>query len=61
MTAKELVALIEGVGRVKDRQKGSHAVYKDPSLSGRVIVPMHPGDEAKGTLNDIMKKAGLKR
>jgi len=31
MTAKELVALIEGVGRVKDRQKGSHAVYKDPS------------------------------
>jgi len=60
MTAREVVAKIEADGLAKDRQSGSHAVFKHPQRSGRVIVPMHPGDIPKGTLNDILKKAGLK-
>jgi len=60
MTAKELVSKLEGAGWIKDRQKGSHAVYKHAHRPGRLIVPMHSGDIPKGTLSDILKKAGLK-
>lgn len=59
MTARELVARIEAAGWRKDRQRGSHAVYKHAEKSGRLVVPMHPGDLPKGTLRDILKKAGL--
>ena len=59
MTAKELISQLEAVGWIKDRQKGSHAVYKHPQRNGRIIVPMHLGDLPKGTLNDILKKAGF--
>jgi predicted RNA binding protein YcfA (HicA-like mRNA interferase family) len=61
MTARELVARIESIGWIKDRQSGSHAVFKHPLKEGRLIVPLHTGDIPKGTLNDIMKKAGLNR
>lgn len=61
MTAKEVVALLESAGWRKDRQKGSHAVFKHPDKTARITVPMHPGDLPKGTLNDILKKAGLKK
>jgi len=61
MTAKELVSLLESAGWSKDRQKGSHALFKHPRRNGRITVPMHAGDLPKGTLNDILKKAGLKK
>jgi predicted RNA binding protein YcfA (HicA-like mRNA interferase family) len=61
ITAREVVALIEAAGWLRDRQKGSHAVFTHPSKSGRVVVPMHSGDIPKGTLNDILKRAGLKK
>ena len=40
---------------------GSHAVFTHPSKNGRVVVPMHPGDIPKGTLNDRLKRAGMKK
>lgn len=48
-------------GWILDRPKGFHAVYKHASKPGRVVVPMHAGDLPKGTLNDILKKSGLKK
>jgi predicted RNA binding protein YcfA (HicA-like mRNA interferase family) len=60
MTAKEVESLLYANGWVKDRQKGSHSIFKHPLRSGRLVLPMHSGDVPKGTLNDIMKKAGLK-
>lgn len=60
MTAKELVAKLETAGWVKDRQRGSHAIFVHPMLPGRIVVPMHAGDMPKGTLNVILKRAGLK-
>jgi predicted RNA binding protein YcfA (HicA-like mRNA interferase family) len=41
--------------------KGSHRQFKHPAKPGRVTVPGKPGDDlAPGTLNSILKQAGLK-
>jgi len=61
MTAREVVALLQEHGWFKDRHRGSHAIYKHPTATGRIVVPMHNGDLPKGTLSDILKKAGIKR
>ncbi|MDN5325823.1 MAG: hypothetical protein PWP41_519 [Moorella sp. (in: firmicutes)] len=42
-------------------QKGSHRQFKHPTKLGRVTIAGHPGDDlAAGTLNSILKQAGLK-
>jgi predicted RNA binding protein YcfA (HicA-like mRNA interferase family) len=41
---------------------GSHRQYKHPSKPGRVTVPGKPSDDlAPGTLNSILKQAGLRK
>jgi predicted RNA binding protein YcfA (HicA-like mRNA interferase family) len=41
--------------------RGSHRQYKHPTKAGRVTVAGHLGDDlAPGTLNSILKQAGLK-
>ena len=43
------------------RTRGSHRQYAHSIKSGVVTVPGHPSDElAPGTLNSILKQAGLK-
>ena len=42
--------------------RGSHRQYKHPTKPGRVTVPGKTSDDlAAGTLNSILKQAGLKR
>jgi predicted RNA binding protein YcfA (HicA-like mRNA interferase family) len=42
--------------------RASHRQYKHPSKPGRVTVPGRVGDDlAIGTLNSILKQAGLKK
>jgi predicted RNA binding protein YcfA (HicA-like mRNA interferase family) len=42
--------------------RGSHRQFKHPQKPGRVTVPGKPSDElAPGTLNSILKQAGLKK
>jgi len=42
--------------------KGSHSQFKHGSKPGRVTVPGKPSDDlAPGTLNSILKQAGLKK
>jgi len=37
-------------------------MYKHPVKSGRVTIAGHPGDDlAPGTLNSVLKQAGLKQ
>jgi predicted RNA binding protein YcfA (HicA-like mRNA interferase family) len=58
---RDVVKLIEQDGWQLARTKGSHRQYKHPSRSGLVTVPGKPGDDlAPGTLNSILKQAGLK-
>jgi len=54
--------LLEHDGWHLVRTRGSRHQYKHPTKSGLVTVPGKPGDElAPGTLNSILKQAGLKQ
>jgi predicted RNA binding protein YcfA (HicA-like mRNA interferase family) len=61
MKVRELLQLLEREGWVLRRTRGSHRQYKHPEKPGLVTVSGHSGDElAPGTLNSILKQAGLK-
>lgn len=61
MKVRDLLRLIESEGWELARIRGSHRQFKHPSKPGLVTVPGHPSDEiAPGTLNSILKQAGLK-
>ncbi len=56
-----MISLLEQNGWVEMRSKGSHRHFKHPKEALIVTVPGNPGKElATGTLNAILKKAGLK-
>ncbi|MEA5557835.1 type II toxin-antitoxin system HicA family toxin [Nodularia spumigena] len=57
--AKEFIKVIEKLGFYFDRQKGSHAIYKD-SHGERVVIPMHSGKDLKqGTLMGMIQDIGI--
>lgn len=60
MTPDEVSSLLRKNGFVllKGRGKGSHKLYVKGER--QTIVPGHKGDLPKGTLNAILKQAGLK-
>ena len=61
MTVREVLRIIEEDGWTIVAQKGSHRQYKHPTKTGRVTVAGHPKDDvAPGTLNSILRQAGLK-
>lgn len=62
MKIAEAIKLIENDGWFVVRQKGSHRQYKHPVKAGLVTVAVHrmSDDIAPGTLNSILKQAGLK-
>lgn len=59
MKPKELIKLLQKNGFLFVRQSGSHAIYKK-SEEIMVVVPIHNRDIPIGTLNGILKDAGLK-
>ncbi|PIP84958.1 MAG: addiction module toxin, HicA family [Elusimicrobia bacterium CG_4_9_14_3_um_filter_62_55] len=61
MKVKEIIRLIQDDGWFIVANKGSHRQYKHPSKPGRVTIAGNTGyDLAPGTLNSILKQAGLK-
>jgi predicted RNA binding protein YcfA (HicA-like mRNA interferase family) len=61
MEVRDVIRLIERDGWQLARTRGSHRQYNHPRKAGLVTVPGHPGDDvAPGTLNSILKQAGLK-
>lgn len=61
MKAKEVIKLIQKDGWYLERQTGSHKIFKHPTKSGIVVIPDHGKEDIKmGTLNSILKQAGLK-
>jgi predicted RNA binding protein YcfA (HicA-like mRNA interferase family) len=61
MKVREVVRLIESDGWRQVRMRGSHRQFNHPVKRGVVTVPGRPNDElAPGTLNSILKQAGLK-
>ena len=62
MKVKEIVQLIKKDDWYLVRTRGSHQQYKHPTKTGLVTIAGKPSDDlAPGTLNSILKQAGLKK
>lgn len=61
MKVKAVLHMLRDDGWVEVARRGSHRQLKHPTKTGRVTVPGKPSDDlAPGTLNSILKQAGLK-
>jgi predicted RNA binding protein YcfA (HicA-like mRNA interferase family) len=61
MKIKDIIKLIEQDGWFQVAQRGSHRQFKHSTKSGRVtIAGKLSNDIPQGTLNSILKQAGLK-
>jgi predicted RNA binding protein YcfA (HicA-like mRNA interferase family) len=62
MKVGEVLRLLQDDGWFLVGTRGSHRQFKHSSKAGRVTVPGKPSDDlAPGTLNSILKQAGLKK
>jgi predicted RNA binding protein YcfA (HicA-like mRNA interferase family) len=62
MKIRDTIKLVKRDGWRIVNQEGSHRQYKHPTKPGKVTIAGHPSDDvAPGTLNSILKQAGLKR
>lgn len=60
MTIREVMKILKQDGWKEIDTNGSHVQLKHSTKPGKVTVPKHAGDLPKGTLNSILKQAGLK-
>jgi predicted RNA binding protein YcfA (HicA-like mRNA interferase family) len=61
MTVRDVIRLLYDDGWVQVRQRGSHRQFKHPTKPGIVTVAGKMSkDLAPGTLNSILRQAGLK-
>ncbi|MBN2537898.1 type II toxin-antitoxin system HicA family toxin [candidate division WOR-3 bacterium] len=60
-TPAELVKVLERLGFKLDRTRGSHRIYLHPETRRRVVVPFHRADLPRGTVQEILRQAGLSR
>ncbi|MCK6453493.1 MAG: type II toxin-antitoxin system HicA family toxin [Alphaproteobacteria bacterium] len=61
MKVREVPSLLEQDGWYLVATRGSHRQFKHAAKPGRVTVAGKPSDDlAPGTLNSILKQAGLK-
>lgn len=61
LTVREVIRRLEAEGWQLVATRGSHRQYKHPTKAGRVTVAGKLSEEvAPGTLNSILKQAGLK-
>lgn len=61
MKVREAISLVEQDGWYQVAMRGSHRQYRHAIKPGRVTIAGKPSDDlAPGTLNSILKQAGLK-
>jgi predicted RNA binding protein YcfA (HicA-like mRNA interferase family) len=61
MKVRDLLRLLHEDGWALVRTRGSHQQFKHPTKPGLVTVAGKPSDDlAPGTLNSVLKQAGLK-
>ncbi len=56
---RQIIKVLEEKGFKFIRQKGSHRLYRKKDLS--VTVPYHNKDLKPGTLQNILRQAGIKK
>jgi predicted RNA binding protein YcfA (HicA-like mRNA interferase family) len=57
LKSREVIKVLEKLGFVFVRQKGSHRIYVKGSIG--ITIPYHTKDLKKGTLKAIIKQTGL--
>ena len=58
---RDVIRQLEADGWTQVRQRGSHRQFKHPTKPGLVTIAGKPSDElAPGTLNSVLKQAGLR-
>ena len=57
-SGKDVVKALRRIGFVVDHQRGSHIFMHNLEKNISVVVPFHK-EIKKGTLNNIIKKAGI--
>lgn len=61
MMVREVIRMIEADGSYRVKARSGHRQYKHPHKRGRVTIAGKLGDDlAPGTLNSVLKQAGLK-
>lgn len=60
LTSNDLIKLLKQDGWVLKSIKGSHYHFIHPTKDGKVTVPHPKKDLPQGTVNSILKQAGLK-
>ena len=60
MKVRDVIRLLENDGWVHIATRGGHRQFKHPIKPGRVTIAGKPSDDiAPGTLNSVMKQAGV--
>jgi predicted RNA binding protein YcfA (HicA-like mRNA interferase family) len=57
LRSRDVIRVLQQIGFVEDRQKGSHKIFKKGTL--RVTVPIHTRDLKRGTVRSIVEQTGL--
>ena len=60
MNSLQLIKMLQDDGWQETRCKGSHHQFRHPHKAGLVTVPHPKKDLPAGTVNNILKQAGLK-
>jgi len=61
MSVREVISLLEKNGWTFRRMKGDHRIYYREGARRPIVVPGKLSDDLKeGTLNSILREAGLK-
>lgn len=60
MKPRDVIKILKDDGWYVREQKGSHIQLVHKIKKGRVTIPNHNTDLKPGTLNSILKQAGLK-
>ncbi len=61
MKVRDAIRMLHEDGWLLVRTKGSHRQYRHPRKPGTVTIAGHPSvDIPPGTMNSILKQAGLK-
>ena len=61
ITSKDIIKVLEKEGFKLDRIKGSHHIYYHPESRRRAVIPFHKKDSPKGTILEILKRAGISK
>ena len=59
MKFRDLNIILNDNGWYHHHTNGSHYIYRNQNIKGSIPVPNHKGDILKGTLNNILKSAGI--